>query len=53
MKLLHLRQIKNLEGVPIGIAEIESRFKEYGELDGALPDDQEKKTDLLSMLPAA
>ena len=53
MKTVHLRPIKNLESVAIGIAEFELRLKEYGELGGTLPDEQEKKTDLLNILPAA
>ena len=53
MKTVHLRPIKNLETVAIGIAEFELRLKEYGELGGTLPDEQEKKTDLLNILPAA
>ena len=53
MKTVHLRPIKSLENVAIGIAEFELRLKEYGELGGVIPDDDEKKTDLLNLLPGA
>ena len=47
MKSLHWRQIKNLEGVPHGIAEIELMWKEYTALGGPSSSDCEKKSDLL------
>ena len=53
MKTQHLKPIKNLESVAIGIAEFELRLKEYAELGGAMPSDEEKKSDLLNILPGA
>ena len=37
----------------IGIAEFELRLKEYAELDGAMPSDEENKSDLVNILPGA
>ena len=51
MKTHHLKPMKNLESVAIGIAEFELRLKEYAELGGAMPSDEEKKSDLLNILP--
>ena len=42
-----------MESVAIGIAEFELRFKEYAEIGGNMPDDEEKKSDLLNILPGA
>ena len=51
MKMLHTRTIKNLETVPIGIAEFELQIKEYVECGGTEPTNEEKKSDLLRILP--
>ncbi len=51
MKTLHLKPIKNLESVPIGIAEYDLKMKEYGEAGGTLPSESEMKNDLLRILP--
>ena len=53
MKTQHLKPIKNMESVAIGIAEFEFRLKEYAEIGGTMPDDEEKKSDLLNILPGA
>ena len=53
MKTQHLKPIKNMESVAIGIAEFELRLKEYAEIGGTIPDDDEKKSDLLNILPGA
>ena len=53
MKTVHLRPIKDLQGVAIGIAEFELRLMEYAELGGTLQEKQENKTDLLNIIPAA
>ena len=45
MKTQHLKPIKNFESVAIGIAEFELKLKEYAELGGAMPSDEEKKSD--------
>ena len=51
MKYGPTQTIKNLESVPIGIAQFELRIKEYGDIGGLVPTDDEKKSDLLRMLP--
>ena len=51
MKMLHTRTIKNLETVLIGIAEFELQIKEYVECGGIEPTNEEKKSDLLRLLP--
>ena len=51
MKMLHTRTIKNLETVLIGIAEYELQIKEYVECGGIEPTNEEKKSDLLRILP--
>ena len=51
MKTLHLKPIKNLESVPIGIAEYDLKMKEYNEAGGTLPSENEMKNDLLNILP--
>ena len=53
MKTQHLKPIKNMESIAIGIAEFELRLKEYAEIGGSMPDDEEKKADLLNILPGA
>ncbi len=51
MKMLHLKPIKNLESVPIGIAEFDLKMKEYHDAGGTLPSESEMKNDLLRILP--
>ena len=53
MKTQHMKPIKNMESVAIGIGEFELRLKEYAEIGGTMPDDEEKKSDLLNILPGA
>ena len=53
MKTQHLKPIKNMESVAIGIAEFELRFKEYAEIGGNMLDDEDKKLDLFDILPGA
>ena len=43
--------MKNLESIPIGIAEFELMWREYIALGGLEPSDSEQKTDLLQILP--
>ena len=40
MKTVHLRPIKDLQGVAIGIAELELRLMDYAELGGTLQEKQ-------------
>ena len=49
MKSLHLRETKNIEGVPHGIVEIELMRKEYAALGSPSRPDSEKKADLLQV----
>ena len=52
MKHSYAKPIKNIESVAIGIAEFELRHKEYADAGGtSLPSDDEKKSDLLNILP--
>ena len=51
VRSLHLRQIKNLENVAVGIAEFENKLNEYVEAGGPEMKDEEKKADLLAILP--
>ena len=51
MKTLHLRPIRSLEQVPIGISEFEFKIKEYEDAGGTVPTESEMKADLLHILP--
>ena len=51
IRSLHLKPIKSLENVSLGIAEFENKINEYVEAGGKRPDEAEMKTDLLAMLP--
>ena len=51
VRSLHLKPIKNLESVALGIAEFENKITEYVEAGGRKPDDKEMKDDLLALLP--
>ena len=51
MRSLHTRPIKSLEGVTIGITEYDNKMKEYVEAGGRPTEDEEKKADLLAILP--
>ena len=51
MKTLHLRPIRSLEQVPIGISEFELKIKEYIDVGGTSPTESEMKADLLHILP--
>ena len=51
MKMIHTRTIKNLENVPIGIAEFELQIKDYVEAGGTQPTEEEMKSDLVRILP--
>ena len=51
VRSLHLRPIKNLEGVALGIAEFENKITEYIEAGGRELEDEEMKADLLAILP--
>ncbi len=51
MRLLHTKQIRNLEGVAIGLAEFENKLQEFADLGGQTPGDADKKSDLLAILP--
>ena len=52
MKSLHLKPIKNLESIPIGIADYELKLQEYQDIGGTIPTDSERKDDLLNILPS-
>ena len=53
VRMLHTRPIKDLESIQTGIAEFEAKLKEYKEAGGTGFDkDQEKKSDLLAILPS-
>ena len=51
VRSLHLKPIKNLEGVAIGLAEFENKIHEYVEAGGKPYDDGELKSDVLAILP--
>ncbi len=51
VRLLHTKQIRNLEGVAIGLAEFENKLQEFTDLGGLAPEDADKKSDLLAILP--
>jgi hypothetical protein len=48
---IHMKVIKDLEGIPNGIAEFETTLEEYEAVGGARSDDQVMKADLLAILP--
>ncbi len=52
VRALHLKPIKNVEGVAVGIAEFENKIREYEAAGGKQVDEDEKKNDLLKILPA-
>ena len=51
VRSLHLKPIKSLEAVAIGIAEFENKINEYIEAGGRVMEDDEMKADLLAILP--
>ncbi len=48
---MHLRPIKSLENVALGIAEFENKIAEYVEAGGRPLEPDEMKADLLAILP--
>ncbi len=50
-KMLHMRPIKNLDGVEQGITEFENTLIEYAQAGGTAMSDEEMKSDLLAILP--
>ena len=53
VRALHLKPIRNVEGVAVGIAEFENKLREYEAAGGKPIGEDEKKNDLLKILPAA
>ena len=52
LRTIHLRPIKNLESLNVGIAEFENKHQEYVEAGGTdVRGPEEKKADLLAVLP--
>jgi hypothetical protein len=51
MRSIHLKSIKNLEGVTVGITEFDNKVRDYVEAGGKAADDEERKNDLLAILP--
>ena len=51
VKMLHMRPIKNLEGVEQGITEFENTLIEYAQAGGTVMSEDEMKSDLLAILP--
>ena len=51
LRTIHLRPIKNLESLAVGIAEFENKHAEYFEAGGPEAQPDEKKADLLAILP--
>jgi len=51
VRAIHLRPMKGLENVALGVAEFENKLKEYEEAGGKQTDGHEKKADLLAILP--
>ncbi len=53
VRMLHTKQIKDLESVPAGIAEFEAKIEEYINAGGTgFGSDREMKSDLTAILPA-
>ncbi len=52
VKTMHLRPMRNLDGVEEGIAEFENLLKECGDAGGTPFGEEEKKADLLAILPS-
>ncbi len=53
VKTMHLKPIKDIEGVEEGIAEFENTLMEYEQAGGTANTDDEKKSDLLAILPSS
>ena len=53
VRSIHLKPIKSLEQVALGIAEFENKITEYEEAGGRPVEGDEMKTDLLAILPEA
>ena len=51
VKMLHMKPIRNLEGVEQGIIEFENTMIEYAQAGGTTISDDEMKSDLLAILP--
>ncbi len=51
IRTIHLRPIKNLESITVGIAEFENKIAEYVDMGGREPHNDDKKADLLAILP--
>ena len=52
VKMLHLKPIREIEGVEEGVAEFENTIREYEQAGGTAFQDGELKSDLLAILPA-
>ncbi len=52
VRVIHTKPIKDLESVPVGIAEFEAKIKEYSDAGGkGFNSNDEMKSDLLAILP--
>ena len=52
VQMIHVKPIKDLEGIPNGIAEFETTLEEYEAAGGEATSDRIRKSDLLAILPA-
>ena len=52
VRQLHLKPIKNLEGIDEGVAEFENTLFKYAQAGGRPYSDEEMKADLLGILPS-
>jgi hypothetical protein len=50
-QMVHLKMIRDLDGIPNGVAEFETTLEEYEAVGGDKVSDQVRKSDLLAILP--
>ena len=50
-RIVHLKNIRDLDGTPNGIAEFETTLDDYEAVGGDTASDQVRKSDLLAILP--
>ena len=51
IRVIHMKPMKNLEAVHVGIAEFEEKMREFEEAGGDAPSEHNLKSDLLAILP--
>ena len=52
VQMIHVKPIKDLEGIPDGIAEFETTLEQYEAAGGETSSDRIRKSDLLAILPS-